>query len=133
SISTPRARRQRAVLATSAPVDRPLTRASLSATALRITARCEIDLSPGRLTSPCNRRGARTAALNPSSPTRPAPNARAPDGPPRTARPAGHLVPPHGAAIGPVRPRRCAWRQRCALRWLRRWRRRAQGPRRLGG
>src|SRR5207244_2816877 len=62
SISTPRARRQPAVLDTSAPDDRPRTRAGPSATAFRIRARCEIDLSPGSRTSPSSRCGALTVA-----------------------------------------------------------------------
>src|SRR2546426_12460210 len=54
----PSARRQPTVLATSAPGDSPRTRAGPSATAFSIRARCEIDLSPGRRTSPWSRRGA---------------------------------------------------------------------------
>src|SRR5579884_2594727 len=62
STSTPSARRQPAVLSTSAPGDSPRTRATPSATAFRISARWEMDLSPGTRTSPSRRRGALTVA-----------------------------------------------------------------------
>src|SRR5579884_289524 len=70
STSTPRARRQPAVLSTSAPGERPRTRATPSATAFRISARWEMDLSPGTRTSPSRRRGALTVAstTGPSDP-----------------------------------------------------------------
>ena len=59
---TPSARRQEAVLATSSPVARFSIRAEPAATALRISARCEIDLSPGTATEPRSWAGGRMVA-----------------------------------------------------------------------
>ena len=52
SISTPSARMHDAVDWTSAPVDSPRTLLSPEAIEPRISARCEIDLSPGTLIAP---------------------------------------------------------------------------------
>src|SRR5229473_190852 len=52
STFAPRARMALAVLSTSSPSSRPETRVSPTASAPRISARCEIDLSPGTRTRP---------------------------------------------------------------------------------
>ncbi len=82
SISTPSARMQPAVDLTSAPVDRPRTWLSPSAIEPRISARCEIDLSPGTVISPSRRRALLTVAItgNPLS------SAHGPSALPRKAR-----------------------------------------------
>ena len=95
SISTPSARRQAAVDATSAPADRPRTWLSPSAIAPSINARCEIDLSPGSRSSPSRRRARRTVAIT-------WPSARARHAPPRTARP-GAGRPRDGGEAAPAR------------------------------
>ena len=63
SICTPRPVRQRRVASRSAPVDRPETVAVPWAIALRMRARWEMDLSPGRDRVPSRRRGRFTSCL----------------------------------------------------------------------
>ncbi len=58
---TPRARRQAAVLRTSAPGDRSTTSAGPPESAATMSARCAIDLSPGGASVPRSRAAGRTA------------------------------------------------------------------------
>src|SRR5438034_3134973 len=60
---TPSARRQARVLAQSAPVEKFSSRVVPSAMAASIAYRCEMDLSPGRVTCPAIFRAGRTITL----------------------------------------------------------------------
>src|SRR5207249_8273875 len=64
---TPMLRRQATVAATSSPAGRPAIMLSPSASALRISARCAIDLSPGTRSSPATRVAGSTSSTTPSS------------------------------------------------------------------
>src|SRR5436305_13440483 len=99
-----------AVDRTSAPAESPRTQLSPEAIAPRMSARCEIDLSPGIVMAPSNLRALRTVAINfhlqarrVEAWSRRRPIADVRRVPPRTARSAAGRLPPGGGAASRAR------------------------------
>ncbi len=101
SACTPRARRHTAVDFTSAPGERPRRCEVPPASAPRMSARWEIDLSPGRLTSPSSLAALRTVAI--TTALSPSPSALESSALPRRSRSVAGRPPPGGAAAEPSR------------------------------
>src|SRR5260370_40239823 len=105
---------QPAVDLTSAPDESPRKRLTPSAIEPSMSARCEIDLSPGTAISPSSRRALLTVAITGNPPLPPGErvgewgvnwqhpwtSARAPSGLPRKARPGEGRRPREGGANG---------------------------------